>query len=174
VRRAQQLFKEGLLERESLSPALKSVFEKGDEAPVAQFLDHDDSDLLTGIKRWQYGADPILADLSRRFLGRGKFRLAWEAKSIDEELAPKTRQKARDYFEKRLRGSAEFYFIEDHIGNLPYDPEEPVWLLRENGKREDLARRSQMIRFIMKPLVHARYYVPAEHGATLAKILGEA
>jgi HD superfamily phosphohydrolase len=171
IRRAKDLHRSGELEPESLTPALKAFFEKGVKVGVRDFLDHDDSDVMVGIKRWQYGRDKVLAELSGRFLNRRKFKLIWEAKTLEEQLSPKKRQRIRDYFERLHPGSADYFFIEDSIGTMPYDPSQPVWLLGEDGRREDLARRSKIIRDITQKLVHARYYVPAEHAAALQKIL---
>jgi HD superfamily phosphohydrolase len=171
IRRAKELHAAGMLEPESLSPALRALFEKGAKAPTRLFLDHDDSDVMVGIKAWQYGRDPVLSDLSRRFLNRRKFKLLLEARSIDEELSPKRRQRVREYFERRLKGSSDYYFIEDRIGTMPYDPSQPVWLLKENGAREDLGTRSRIIREVTRKLVHARYYVPAEDFPALQKLL---
>lgn len=171
IRRAKELHARGELEHGSLTPALRAVFEKGSRAATRDFLDHDDSDVMVGIKRWQYGGDAVLAELSRRFLNRSKFKMVWEAKSLDEQLSPKKCQRMRDYFERLHPGSSDYFFIEDSIGTLPYDPAQPVWLLREDGKKEDLARRSLMIRDITQKLVHARYYVPAEHAPAILKMI---
>lgn len=171
IRRARELHAQGDLEPESLTPALRAFFEKGAKVGTRDFLDHDDSDVMVGVKRWQYGSDAVLAELSRRFLNRSKFKMVWEAKSLDEQLSPKKCQKMRDYFERLHPGSSDYFFIEDSIGTLPYDPSQPVWILKEDGKREDLARRSQMIRDITQKLVHARYYVPSEHAPAILKMI---
>ena len=171
IRRAKELHARGELELESLTPALRAFFERGSKVAVGDFLDHDDSDVMVGIKRWQYGHDKVLAELSRRFLNRRKFKMVWEARSLDEQLSPKKRLRLREYFERLHPGSADYFFIEDSIGTLPYDPSQPVWLLREDGGREDLARRSKMIQDITQKLVHARYYVPSEHAPAVLKMI---
>jgi HD superfamily phosphohydrolase len=171
IRRAKELHAKSLLDPSSLSPALKAFFEQGNRVGTQDFLDHDDSDVMVGIKRWQYGEDPVLSELSRRFLNRQKFKMVWEARSLDEQLNPKKRQRLREYFERLHPGSADYFFIEDSIGTLPYDASQPVWLLNEDGRRENLALRSKMIRDITQKLVHARYYVPSEHAAVVLKMI---
>jgi HD superfamily phosphohydrolase len=171
LRRARELQLKKRLDEASLTPALRVLFEKGPRVPVKAFLDHDDSDVLVGIKAWQYSADPILADLSRRFLRRQKFKLIHEANSIDEKLTSRQAQKIRDYFEARHPGSADYYFYEDQFGDLPYDPDQPVYLLTEKGRKEELSRRSEAIRGILHKLVQARYYVPHEHAAAALKLI---
>ena len=53
-------------------------------------LDHfvalDDTDVLYSLKRWQEASDPILADLSRRFLNRDLFRTTF----LPEKPSPET------------------------------------------------------------------------------------
>ncbi|MES2202703.1 MAG: HD domain-containing protein [candidate division FCPU426 bacterium] len=171
IRRAKQLHAAGSLEQAGLTPALRALFELGDKAPLGAFLDHDDSDVMVGIKSWQYGSDPILSDLSGRFLNRRKFRLLREARSPKEDLSVEKRRKIRAYFERLAKGSSSYYFLEDSIGTLPYDPKEGVTLQREDGRVEDLALRSHIIRDITRRLVRARYYVPMEHAAKLRRIL---
>lgn len=167
--RAKELHARGGLE--GLTPALARVFELGGRVSVADFLDHDDSDVLVGIKAWQYGGDSILADLSSRFLNRRKFKLLREARSLDELFTPLQVRRIRDYFERRQPGSSGYYFFEDQFGDLPYDKDNPVFLVTDQGKREELSGRSEIIRGVMKKLVHARYYVPHECEADIQKIL---
>lgn len=80
-------------------------------------LEMDDSDVIFHVKQWQKSSDPILADLSRRFIGRRLF------KAIDLDMP----QDAREDF---LRAAREvvvaagfdpaYYFIEDHASDVPY------------------------------------------------------
>ena len=50
------------------------------------FVALDDADILFSLKRWTNSSDPILADLSRRFLERDFFRVDYQVES--ERLAP--------------------------------------------------------------------------------------
>jgi HD superfamily phosphohydrolase len=170
VGRARALWHQGKLARESVSPALASFLDKGAAVPVAEFLEHDDSDVFVALKRWQYAADPLLADLASRFLRRKNLKLVWEALTLDQDMPVKVRQKVRDYFEKRRAGSSEAYFIEDRLGGAPYDLNDPVYVASADGV-EELSRRSKVVRDIAGKHLHARYYVPAEDLAAVTKIL---
>ncbi len=46
----------------------------------------DDYDIYQNIKKWQFNADPILSDLSFRFLNRSLFRTTFLDKAPDEDL----------------------------------------------------------------------------------------
>ena len=84
---------------------------------LSDYMALDDSDVLFHIKQWQASADPVLSDLCRRFTGRRLF------KAIDldmpEDARPDFLAAARE--RTRARGFApEYYFIEDHAGDVPY------------------------------------------------------
>ncbi|MBA2732824.1 MAG: hypothetical protein H0U54_08030, partial [Acidobacteria bacterium] len=84
---------------------------------LSEHLEMDDSDVLFHIKQWQRSSDPVLSDLSRRFTGRRLF------KAIDLDMPETERASflsaARDEV-ARAGYEAEYYFIEDHAGDVPY------------------------------------------------------
>ena len=97
-----------------------TAFEKvlrGETMTVADHLEMDDSDVLFHIKQWQRADDPILSDLSRRFVGRRLF------KAIDLDMPEEERESflaaARSVVEQAGFAPA-YYFIEDHAGDVPY------------------------------------------------------
>ncbi|MEM6337049.1 MAG: HD domain-containing protein, partial [Bacteroidota bacterium] len=76
------------------SPALMFFLSRIVEAteiddPVvrATYLALDDTDVLYSLKRWQHDPDPVLADLSRRFINRDFFRVT----VLDEPPGPQRR-----------------------------------------------------------------------------------
>jgi len=84
---------------------------------IAEHLEMDDSDIIFHIKQWQRSSDSLLSDLSRRFIGRALF------KAIDLDMPETERESfleaARDVV-KRAGFQPEYYFIEDHAGDVPY------------------------------------------------------
>jgi HD superfamily phosphohydrolase len=170
VGRARLLWHRNRLPRESVSPALAAFLDRGEAVPVAEFLEHDDSDVFVALKRWQRAADPLLASLAGGFLRRKKLKLVWEALTLEQDLPVKLRQKVRDYFERRQPGSAEAFFIEDRLGAAAYDQNQPVYVAGERGM-EELSRRSRIVRDIAGKHLHARYYVPVEDAAAVSKLL---
>ena len=173
VGRARTLWRAGKLPRHGVSPALASFLDRGAAVPVADFLDHDDSDVFVALKGWQKGPDPLLALLAGRFLRRQNLKLVWEAVTLEQDLAPKVRQRVRAYFEKKSPGSADAFFIEDRLGGAPYDLRDPVYVASADGE-EELSRRSRVVRDIAGKNLHARYYVPAEDVSAVGKILKSA
>lgn len=87
--------------------------------PLSLFehLEMDDSDVIFHVKQWQRAADATLRDLSQRFIGRRLF------KAIDLDMPEAERTDflaaARRAVE-RAGFAPEYYFIEDHAGDVPY------------------------------------------------------
>lgn len=116
LRRALQLLEEG----REVWCAPGTPFEKvlrRQPLSLAEHLEMDDSDVLFHIKQWQRSDDSILSDLSRRFTGRRLF------KAIDLDMPELERESflaaARDEVE-RAGYEPQYYFIEDHAGDVPY------------------------------------------------------
>jgi len=84
---------------------------------LADHLEMDDSDVLFHIKQWQNSDDRILRDLSRRFVGRRLF------KAIDLDMPEADRAGFLSAARERIAAAgfdADYYFIEDHAGDIPY------------------------------------------------------
>ncbi len=84
---------------------------------LADHLEMDDSDVTFHLKQWQRASDPVLRDLSERFVGRRLF------KAIDLDMP----EDERDDFMREARERVEqagfapaYYFIEDSAGDVPY------------------------------------------------------
>lgn len=84
---------------------------------TTEHLEVDDSDVLFHVKQWQRAPDPILADLSRRFIGRRLF------KAIDLDMPAAERPEflsAARSFIAHEGYDPEYYFIEDRASDVPY------------------------------------------------------
>ncbi len=96
------------------------AFEKilrGENLSLSEHLSLDDTDVLYHIKQWQHAPDPILADLSRRFLDRSLFK-AFDLDMPEDEKANFLRE-ARKVVEEEGYDPA-YYFIEDRAGDVPH------------------------------------------------------
>ena len=84
---------------------------------ITEHLEMDDSDVIFHMKQWQRSSDPVLSDLSQRFVGRRLF------KAIDLDMPEAERRDfldaARDVVE-RGGFAPEYYFIEDRATDVPY------------------------------------------------------
>ncbi len=73
LQRAVDLVRAGARDRIAfIPPSLEPILE-GRSMTLAQYLALDETDVLYAIKRWTGSADPVLADLSRRFIERHLF-----------------------------------------------------------------------------------------------------
>ncbi len=97
-----------------------SAFEKvlrREPLTLKEHLEMDDSDVLFHVKQWQRANDPVLSDLSRRFIGRRLF------KAIDLDMPETERDGFLAAARREVAGAGfapEYYFIEDHAGDVPY------------------------------------------------------
>jgi HD superfamily phosphohydrolase len=84
---------------------------------ISEYLQIDDSDVIFHLKQWQREADPVLSDLSRRFVERKLF------KAIDLDMPEDERsgfiEAARDVV-VRAGFAADYYFVEDRATDVPY------------------------------------------------------
>jgi uncharacterized protein len=116
LRRALQLLETGA----DVWCAPDTAFEKvllRQSLSVTEHLEMDDSDVIFHVKQWQRSADPILNDLSRRFVGRRLF------KAIDLDMPAVD----RTHFLSAARSCVasagfdpDYYFIEDRASDVPY------------------------------------------------------
>jgi HD superfamily phosphohydrolase len=84
---------------------------------LEEHLEMDDSDVIFHIKQWQRAEDSVLRDLSRRFIGRRLF------KAIDLDMPEGERTDFLTAARERVLSAGfdpEYYFIEDHAGDVPY------------------------------------------------------
>jgi HD superfamily phosphohydrolase len=116
LRRALQLLEEG----EEIWYAPGTAFEKVLRRKTLSLMEHleiDDSDVIFHLKQWQRAHDPVLSDLSRRFVDRRLF------KAIDLDMPEPERAEfitaARELV-ARAGYLPDYYFIEDHAGDVPY------------------------------------------------------
>jgi len=89
----------------------------GKRLNLKEHLELDDTDVMFSIKRWQHSADPILADLAKRFLNRRLFK----AFDLDMPEAERTEFIIKSREIVAAAGfDPEYYFVEDSAGNAPY------------------------------------------------------
>lgn len=116
LRRALALVEAG----EEVWCAPGTAFEKVlQRAPLmlADHLEMDDSDVIFHLKQWQHAKDSVLNDLSRRFVGRRLF------KAIDLDMPEDERTDFLNAARACVSSAGfptEYYFIEDHAGDIPY------------------------------------------------------
>ena len=116
LRRALQILEAG----DAVWYAPDTAFEKvlrRKSLSLAEHLEMDDSDVIFHVKQWQRSADPILNDLSHRFVERRLFK----AIDLDMPVTERTEflSAARECV-GRAGFDPEYYFIEDRASDVPY------------------------------------------------------
>jgi hypothetical protein len=116
LRRALELVEKG----EPVWSAPGTSFEKilhRQELTITEHLEMDDSDVIFHMKQWQRANDPVLRDLSQRFVGRRLF------KAIDLDMPEAERKEFLDAARAVVVNGGfmpEYYFIEDRASDVPY------------------------------------------------------
>jgi len=148
-----------------------TAFEKvlcGSPLKLADHIEMDDSDVLFHLKQWRRSNDPILSDLSRRFVGRRLF------KAIDLDMPGEERagfvSAARRAVERR-GFDADYYFVEDQAADIPYysyyaaDAAEPKSLIHvEDGyarpRLREISEVSESVRGLRGYRLHRVCFPP--------------
>ena len=155
-------------------------FEKllhGEKLGLLEHLQLDDSDVIFHIKQWQRSRDPILSDLSSRFINRRLFKV------YDLDMPEDDRQ---DFLEKvrAMVGASgldpKYYFAEDKAGDVPYyyykkSPDNPKnFIYVEDGYSNPVVREiseiSAAVRGLQKGYEIHRVCFPPEIGDQVAAI----
>jgi hypothetical protein len=116
LRRALQLLEAG----REVWYAADTPFEKilrQQDLTITEHLEVDDSDVIFHIKQWQRSKDELLADLSRRFIGRRLF------KALDLDIPFAERSEFLDQARACVAQAGfepDFYFVEDRASDVPY------------------------------------------------------
>lgn len=116
IKRAIDLVRNGERVFGAEGTAFDSVL-AGRPLTLAEHFSLDDSDVLFHIKQWAKSGDPILSDLSARFLDRRLFKI------LDLDMAE---EKRPEFIENARRAvtesgfNAAYYFAEDSAADEPY------------------------------------------------------
>ena len=116
LRRALKLFQSGQPVWHAPGTAFEKILQ-GQKLNLKEHLQLDDADVIYYIKQWQHSSDPILADLSSRFLNRRLF------KAFDLDMPDDAREQFVAAARKVVEShgfDAEHYFVEDKAGDVPH------------------------------------------------------
>jgi len=169
MRRALHLLDEGHEVWHAPGTAFEKILRR-EALTVSDHMQIDDSDFVFHIKQWQNSSDPILEDLSRRFIARRLF------KAIDLDMPPDQQTQflnvARQTVE-RAGFNPEYYFIEDRASDVPYysyyhtaksEPKSHIYV--ESGYASPQIREISEVSNVVKGLQHPyelhRICFPAE------------
>ncbi|HKP67633.1 MAG TPA: HD domain-containing protein [Pyrinomonadaceae bacterium] len=116
LRRALKLFQDDQPVWHAPGTAFEKIL-KGEKLGLKDHLQLDDADVMYYIKQWRHSSDPVLSDLSSRFLNRRLF------KAFDLDMP----ENERDQFVATARKivaergfDPDHYFVEDKAGDVPH------------------------------------------------------
>lgn len=174
IARARQLWGSDDAALAATAPSL-AFFLSGDvttddldrEDVLDRFIELDDTDVLYSIKRWQEAKDPILADLSRRFLERDLFRTTFLASEPEPSAMEDRRLRVSNWLVSEGLSSAatvtedvHYYLAFETIRHDAYQDDKDViailerdGTLRELSEAENIAAVSAMVGAVEKSYV---------------------
>jgi len=176
LRRAVDLVGEGRLGFLVADSVMERVL-VGAELTTGDYLGFDDHDVMFHIKQWVRDEDPVLSDLSRRFIERRLFKAMDvelpEAERIDFIVAARERVTALGF-------DPEYYLIEDRAADIPYygyyRPEGKARLYIERSGFTpaicDIAEVSEVVRGMHGYEIH-RICFPAEASEAINAVTGD-
>lgn len=145
LKRAKQLYVEGY-EFTQVPTHFKAFFEN--HITVEEYLALDEYLLLTYFQMWMKEKDPILRDLSTRFVNRKLF----EYINLNPDKEPERFEQLKQLF-AQAGIDTEYYFYHDCTSDLPYDfyrPGEestrlPIFLQMPDGEIRELSQESLIV-----------------------------
>ena len=111
---------------------------------IQQYVDLDEAVVLYYLKAWVKEEDPILSDLSRRFINRDLLKYM----PFDGSII--TISELTDLF-IQADINPNYYFVSESFSDLPYDYDrpgsnrQPIHLLRRNGSIKEISSQSLVI-----------------------------
>ncbi|MEX0780371.1 MAG: HD domain-containing protein [Balneolales bacterium] len=140
--------------------AKKSVTQK----MMREYALIDDHDVITSIKYWQRNKDPILSDLSQRFLNRNFFRTTFTQTAATTNQMADYRGKTRKQLKKLGLPyddeAVSYYLFKDYSHNEAYKYEnESIWILENDDTATEFSKASdtQNIKALTETVV--KHYV---------------
>jgi len=138
-----------------------------DPAVRERFCSLDDTDVLYSLKRWMEADDPILADLSRRFINRDFFRVTFLPEPPVEALVEAWRAQVADWLVQeglspapRAAADASYYLTFDFSRHSAYErTQDSIGILDRDGHVQELSEMTdtstvaEMTQFVVKPYV---------------------
>jgi len=132
-------------------PALAFFLEKNNNrtnlnaSTLENFIDIDDSDILSSLKVWQHHSDPVLSRLSANLLNRKLFRVVIDSKPISKKNEDDLLKKISATY-KISKEDAACFLSYGEIENNAYAPGiDKIWIANKDGSRKDVTEASDQL-----------------------------
>ncbi|KAF5038569.1 hypothetical protein DSECCO2_552930 [anaerobic digester metagenome] len=149
LKRAHELALRG--EKIFAPPALAFFLEKNNNrtnlnaSTLENFIDIDDSDVLSSLKVWQHHGDPVLSRLSANLLNRKLFRVVIDSKPISKKNEDDLLKKISATY-KISKEDAACFLSYGEIENNAYAPGiDKIWIANKDGSRKDVTEASDQL-----------------------------
>nr|MBO2505326.1 hypothetical protein [Bacilli bacterium] len=145
LKRTKHLYEQGY--QFTFEPVhFQSFFEN--KITVEDYLELDEYLLVTYFKMWMKEKDPILRDLSTRFVNRKLFKYI----NLNPEEEPERFERLKELF-RQAGVDTDYYIYHDCTSDLPYDYYEPdketnrfpIFLEMPNGEIRELSQESFIV-----------------------------
>jgi HD superfamily phosphohydrolase len=148
----------------------KADFEKNNnrfatDTLAEQFVNLDDSDIMTAAKYWANYSDKVLSNLACRLMHRNLFAVELS----NEPFNDKRIEKLRKLVEKDMeigKSESKFFVYSGDVSNLPYSPEfYEIKILLKNGKSDVISSVSDIFnhKFISEKIIKYFLCYPKEY-----------
>ncbi|WP_349515916.1 HD domain-containing protein [Leuconostoc suionicum] len=168
LQRAQELYRSNttseFAENNFVGPLLAPLF-SDKKITLSEYLKLDDNVFMTYINIWQSHSDPILSDLSQRFMGRRPLK----SMEITNETAPLLEE--LEQLVDNAGFNPRFYTARNNAYDLPYDDYKPnvakprtqIDFLLADGSHRELSDMSTLVAAIKgKASIDQRFFFPKE------------
>lgn len=174
----------GALSPQETPPSLWPFLVAGEPAslPLSAYLALDDHDLMVALKGWVRHRDPILSDLSGRFLDRRLLKPVFRLPHARFELEP--HRPAAEAILRRRGWDPAYYLLLDRAEDLAYDPyvaptpdrrQRAILALDESGRPREISLLSDSIRTLSeRTKIAVNVYAPEDCIAELRQLLAPA
>ncbi|MBZ1530630.1 HD domain-containing protein [Leuconostoc mesenteroides] len=168
LQRAQELYRSNttseFAENDFVGPLLAPLF-SDKKLTLSEYLKLDDNVFMTYINIWQSHSDPILSDLSQRFMGRRPLK----SMEITDGTAPLLEE--LEQLVDNAGFNPRFYTARNNAYDLPYDDYKPnvakprtqIDFLLADGSHRELSDMSTLVAAIKgKASIDQRFFFPKE------------
>ena len=155
IERARTLVRSGFeAVKASCSPALLFFLEndiKGSDIDhptvIKSYCELDDSDILFSLKQWNQSEDPVLADLSTRFINRSFFRIRYLDHPLSHDERTRWTHRVEEWLVSHFyisieeaREISEHYLFHGTVQHVSYDVnKDPIYVIQHDGIIKELS-----------------------------------
>lgn len=145
LKRAKDIYTEGMSMPEVLRPFVAGTFNKEYKELIPQYAMLDDYDVMAAIKEWTLSEDCVLRELSNMLINRRLLAVKVSEEAVSDEYLSTKRKEIQD----RLgftEDEVKYFVFTEHMSNNAYNSNhDGINLLYKNGNLVDIAKASDQL-----------------------------